>query len=341
VTLWAEHGRNSIAQAWSQALGGAAVLLVRSADRARALLLEAAEVAPGEPVGVPANGDRDLVESIKRHGARPRFLDLGQDLAPQGAAPRITWAQPVGGLGALGAATWADHADTLPRPGRQGTLPRVALYGLHLSGDPRTAGAILIFGDPALHAATAARIGPDDAPEPSRALAQLRRLCGDHATLGLAERQHAALEEAARGITDAAGLELLPADATGALPHQIAVRIPAESDPATFYAYVKAEQTPVRWLPEVRPLHYAAVREPGRSAATAAEIARWLLVPVGPDYTDEEIKHAVLGIVKAAEYLGVRWRCDPAHAAEYAAMLDALYGPGHDAYRPVFPTAGA
>jgi glutathione synthase/RimK-type ligase-like ATP-grasp enzyme len=49
---------------------------------------------------------------------------------------------------------------------------------------------------------------------------------------------------------------------------------------------------------------------------TASHLARWLLVPVGPDYTDEEIKHAVLGVVKAAEYTGMRWAADPGRAAE-------------------------
>jgi hypothetical protein len=75
-------------------------------------------------------------------------------------------------------------------------------------------------------------------------------------------------------------------------------------------------------------------------AATAANLARWLLVPVGPDYTDAEIGHAVLGVVKASEYLGVRWRTDPARAAAYAALLTERYGPDHDAYRPVFEVDG-
>jgi hypothetical protein len=58
-----------------------------------------------------------------------------------------------------------------------------------------------------------------------------------------------------------------------------------------------------------------------------------------PILSDEEIRHAVLGVVKAAAYHGVRWQNEPAHAAEYAAMLDELYGPGHDGYQPVFSLA--
>jgi hypothetical protein len=49
------------------------------------------------------------------------------------------------------------------------------------------------------------------------------------------------------------------------------------------------------------------------------------------------VSQVVLGIVKTAEYLGVRWRMDPNRAAAYADLMDATYGPGHDAYRPIFP----
>ena len=45
---------------------------------------------------------------------------------------------------------------------------------------------------------------------------------------------------------------------------------------------------------------------------------------------------AVLGIVKPSEYMGLRWRTDPARAARYAALLNAMYGLDHDAYRPAF-----
>jgi hypothetical protein len=61
-------------------------------------------------------------------------------------------------------------------------------------------------------------------------------------------------------------------------------------------------------------------------------------VPCGPGFTEAEIVHAVLGVVKAAEYLGVRWREYPQRASRYAQQLTEMYGPDHDAYRPVFPT---
>jgi hypothetical protein len=344
VTLGSDTTHEAARTAWSQALGGASVVLVRSAARARMLILAAAGVKPGEPVGVPANGDRDLVESIKHFGAWPTFFELDSSLTLILSTAwqrdvRYCWTQPVGGVGGACAATWVDCSDTLPNLERPAILPPVTLFGLQLSSDERHAGALLVFGDTTLAQAVEARLTPDDAPEPSRALAQLQRLCDAGATPGLACRQRAALAETQRGLCAAAGLVLLADSAVGALAHHIAVRIPEESDPATFYAYVQAEQTPVRWLPLVRPLHYAAVREADRSAETAAELSRWLLVPVGPEYTDEEIKHAVLGVVKAAEYLGVRFRTDPARSASYAAMLDELYGPGHDAYQPVFPLA--
>jgi hypothetical protein len=341
VTIWLDAEHETVRSAWEDALGGAPVVLVRSVERARELLLLAAGVKPGEFVGVPANGDRDLVESVKHFGARPAFFDLDTALAPAADARqhgvRFRWAQPFGGMGAIGDATWVDCADTLPDVDWRGQRPQATLFGLHLAADERNAGALLVLGDVAFARTVHSFLCADDLPDPSRALTQLRRLLDDGATSGLARQQQAVLTETRRGLADAAGLELLPACEHGALAQHVAVRIPDESDPATFYAYVKAERTPVRWLTTERPLHYAAVREPGRSAATAAELARWLLVPVGPEYTDEEIKHAVLGVVKAAEYLGVRWRTNPGHAAEYAAMLDELYGPEHDAYRPVFP----
>jgi hypothetical protein len=60
------------------------------------------------------------------------------------------------------------------------------------------------------------------------------------------------------------------------------------------------------------------------------------LIPCGPDYTDEEVTHAVLGPVKVAEYLGLRWWTDPQYAAAYAREMIRRYGPDHDAYRPAF-----
>jgi hypothetical protein len=145
------------------------------------------------------------------------------------------------------------------------------------------------------------------------------------------------LDEVRRGLHEAAGLVTAQGNRL-ALATGVAVQIPLESDVATFYAYVEQENTPVRWLPQIQPLHYAALRPDGAPdhRATATNLSRWLYVPVGPDYTFEEIKHGVLGIVKSAEYLGVRWRINPSYAAEYAALMDRTYGRGHDAYRPLF-----
>ncbi|GAB4110524.1 MAG: hypothetical protein Fur005_11210 [Roseiflexaceae bacterium] len=332
---------------WSAALGGAHAILVRSADHARSLVLRAAGVVAGEYVGVPANGNRDLVESVKHYGAKPAFLALDQQLAPtaesvQAAGVRYSWAQPIMGVGGCGAATWLDCSDTLPSFMDIGSSPVIRLYGLHLSHNQQQAGALVICTDTAMAQALRQHQRAGDQPlNSARALARLRQLQGEANATGLLQRQHTTLAEVWRGLNEAAGLELLPSNGqsnTAALAGHILVRIPDESDPATFYAYVKAEQTPVHWLAEERPLHYAAVREMGRHAATAAELARWLIVPVGPDEHAESIKHAVLGVVKAAEYLGVRWYTNPAYAAEYAAMMDELYGADHDAYRPIFPT---
>ena len=63
---------------------------------------------------------------------------------------------------------------------------------------------------------------------------------------------------------------------------------------------------------------------------------RWLLAPVHLRDDSTVWRQTVLGIVKTAEYLGVRWRTDPARAAQYAALLTQMYGPDHDAYRPAF-----
>lgn len=158
-----------VRQAWSATLGGAPVVLVRSAACARTLLLAAAGVEPGEPVGVPANADRDLVESVKQFGALPVFFDLNSSLAPVSSTARhsdvrFLWAQPVGGAGGPGAAGWVDCADTLPGVDRPASWPQVTLFGLGLAAGKHDAGALLVFGDMALAEAVAARLAPDDEP---------------------------------------------------------------------------------------------------------------------------------------------------------------------------------
>lgn len=329
--------------AWSDALGGAAVVLLANVEQARALLLRALGVQPAEPVGLPANATRELAEAVKHHPATPRWLDLGPQLAlatpPERlAGARVVWAQPFGGAWAAapeGVAVLVDAGDSLPSLAPAEPAGTVAtLYGLHLAADPRRAGALVVCHDPTLALALEALAGAGERIDPTLALAQLRRLAGPR---GLAERQQRALEAVRAGLEQAAGLPLL-APTAGVLAQQIAVRVPEPCDAATFYAYVLGEATPVRWLPALRPLHYAAMRADGAPRAlscSAGHLARVLLVPVGPDYTAEEIKHAVLGITKAADYLGVRWATDPERAAWYAGLMHEWYGPDHDAYRPL------
>lgn len=330
--------------AWSDALGGVPVVLLASVERARALLLRALGVQPGERVGLPANATRELAEAIKQHPATPRWLDLGADLMFQAgeqqlAGVRVVWAQPCGGAWAAaapeGVALLVDAGDTLPALDLEADAgPAVAtVYGLHLSADARQSGALVVCRDPTLALALEALAGLSDAPEPALTLVQLRRFVEPD---GLAARQRAAFLAVRAGLGQAAGLPLLK-PAPGLLPQHVAVRVPEPCDAATFYAYVLGEQTPVRWLPALRPLHYAAIRAEGApvAAATAGHLARVLLVPVGPGYTAEEIRHAVLGITKAADYLGVRWATDPARAAWYAGLMTEWYGPDHDGYRPL------
>ena len=325
-------------QAWSERLGGAKVVLARDAYRARRLLHQAAGIQRGEWVGIPANASHDLAESIKHHKALPRFLDFDAQLRLTTSGTRFTWTQVLRGLWQPQDATWLDCADTLPTIPFPGAAerPAVTLFGLHLPDADKRPGALLAFNDEALYAEVKALRQPADCPNAAKAFAQCERLPE------LAERQSANLAVARRGLREAAGLATQEPNSL-ALATAVAVQIPMECDAATFYAYVEQENTPVRWLPQIQPLHYAALRAGGAPdhRGTAANLARWLYVPVGPDYTVEEIKHLVLGVVKAAEYLGVRWRSNPAYAAEYAALMDQTYGAGHDAYRPLFALDGA
>lgn len=318
--------RAGVTARWAAAVGRP-VVLVRSVERARSLLLSGAGVRSGDSVALPANATRGLVEAVKEHGARPRFLGLDPSLGLVDGG-ELVWAQPFGGLPGTG--RWVDHGDTLPDLCAVPDAEAV-LWGLHLAAEPSEAGALLAFASAELAARVEAQLRPDDEPEWLRAAAQLDRLAN------LAARQRAALAECWRGLAEAAGLPMLPLG-TGALAHGAAVRVPEECDPATFYSYVRGENTPVRWLPEARPVHYAAARDLGPAWRTAAEhLARWLVVPVGPEQSTDELAHAILGVVKAADYLGVRWRTSPRRAAEYARQMVEQYGPEHDAYRPAFP----
>lgn len=330
-------------RAWSAALGGAPVVLLGSVARARKLLLRALGVCSGEPVGLPANATRDLAEAIKHHPATPRWLDLGTELVPLASAERladvrVAWAEPCGGAWASaapnGVALVVDASDSLHSLGPPGSAGAATiLFGLHLDADPRRAGALVVCHDPALALALEALARPDDRPDATLALAQLHRLAGP---AGLAARQRVALAAVWQGLEQAAGLPLL-APAPGVMAQHIALRVPEACDAATFYAYMLGERTPVHWLPALRPLHYAAQRPEGApaAAATGCALARVLLVPVGPDMREEEVVHAVLGITKAADYLGVRWTTDPARAVWYADLMTEWYGADHDAFRPL------
>jgi hypothetical protein len=310
---------------WSALLGGEAVA-VRNVARARALLLAAAGVEPGEGVGLPPNSSRALVEAVKQYGARPCF---GTE---HGEPARVGWREAVGGLllgeQPGGAVVIVDAADTLPAE-RPPNAADATLWGMHLSKkDESEAGALIQVTNPSLLEKIRRRLRAADVPDWERATRQAARLPA------LAAAQESVLRAVREGLQEAAGLPLLASDGAVGLPHHVAVELPEVVDPPTFYAYARGENTPVRWLPEQRPLHYAAVRGGHRSQMLRC----WFLVPVGPRYSQEEIGHAVLGLVKVSDYLGVRWFTDPARAAGYSAAMTARYGPDHDAYRPLFAT---
>lgn len=150
------------------------------------------------------------------------------------------------------------------------------------------------------------------------------------------------LTEVAAGVIGAAGLDVLRVEgepvvvATGVL-----VRLPYEADTSTFFAYAAAELTGVHTAAHIRPLHPQArlhlTSEQTHSSLHSLE--RLLILPVGPGFTDEEIGHSVLGIVKSAEYTGWRWVNDRVQAAWYCDWLENRYGSFHEAYRPAFALA--
>ena len=184
---------------WSERLGGAWVVLVRDAYRARRLLHQAAGIQPGEWVGVPANASHDLAESVKHHKGLPRFLDFDAHLRLAQSGTRFTWTQVVRGLWQPHNATWLDCADTLPAPGAA-ERPAATLYGLHLPDADDRPGALLVFSDEALYAEVRALRQPVDCPNAAQALAQCERLPE------LAEHQSTNLAEVRRGLREAAGL---------------------------------------------------------------------------------------------------------------------------------------
>lgn len=332
--------------AWADYLGFAGpLLLINHPDRARKLLMTAFGISPGEPVGLPANTRRFLSEAVKKAGGVPRFIELDADLQFSRRTPgltdmRLVWAQPVGGMAPPapfpGTVTFVDHGMTLPAPlavGGRGLAAEVTLWGLHL--DDEGTGALLACANPALAERVRALLESDDLPDPSRALAQCQRLGGPN---GLAARQLTIEREVRLGMEAGAGLPMA-ARADGALPFGLPVRIPDEADLATFIAYVRNELVDLDWLPEVQPMFYVAfqvTRDAALTRQSAAHLARWVISPLGPDFVDDEITHAVLGLLKAAEYTGVRWYTDPGRARWYSDLLVEWYGPTHDAYHPAF-----
>ncbi len=319
--------------AWSAALGGCPVLIASSVRKARLMLMQALDIGPDTTVRLPVCATRELAHTLDRAGAA-QSSDIREPAD-------VDWRQPTRGFEPVPSdpspVAVIDCADTLPDP--MAKWPdafdgSVMLFGLHCPAESDQAGALLLF-DPRssrsmglydrLRALSSAA-----APVPG-AIRQLRRLQGGG---GLANRQQSVLQAVRTGITAAAGLAVLE-PVPGVLPHDVAFEIPSEVDSATFAAYTRAELTPFTTLIDLAPPNYRVIRGQVR-ASTLEQFTRIALIPCGPDFTGEEIAHAVLGPVKTADYLGVRWLIDPAQAAWYADEMTRRYGTGHDAYRPVF-----
>ena len=220
--------------------------------------------------------------------------------------------------------------------GGPGLSGAATLWGLHLDAEGN--GALVAFNDADLAERFQALLADEDAPDCGRALAQCERLRGPE---GLAARLLRIDREARLGMEAGAGLPM-GRRADGALPYGLPVRIPDEADTATFIAYVRNELVDLDWVPEVQPMFYVAfqaTRDAALTRRSAEHLARWVISPLGPDFADDEITHAVLGMLKAAEYTGVRWYTDPGRARWYGELLVEWYGPMHDAYHPAFAIA--
>ncbi len=332
-TQAAQIGRDGeqVQSQWQALFGAQPVLLVRNVIRARSLILRSRLCAEQAQIILPANATPALVQSIQRALQPYSFAELDEALALNRADGGVVWAQP-GGIAAAGrqpgCALVIDYGECAPAPGAdlQGD---VALYRLFAAQEAREAGALLLFRDERLLRHVQSLMQPEDVPDYGRLATHLP------VWQALARRQQTVLAAVAAGVREAAGFVV--ATLADVLADAVLVQIPEEAPASAFYAYASAENTPVQWMPLVRPLHYAALRS-GCGIATQRNLERWLALPAAPGYDEERIRHTVLGIVKAAEYLGVRWRTDPAHAAVYAALMDELYGSQHDAYRPNFPT---
>jgi len=323
---------------WAATLN-ASVLVVKNVAQARRLILEALNLR-GKTVAVEANASVDVVNAVKRHGAQIQFRMLEQAFGQDetrgfGLGVDAAWMQTQSGA-------WIQPASSSPIPvvaDCSNSLPianpslsaDVTLYGMHLSADETQAGALLVFSKRGewLRNAIGIRMSESDLPCCEKSVAQHERWFGADR---LAQKQLQVLHEIRRGLHEAAGLPMNDEQQVF-LPHGVAVRIPEECEVSTFVMYLRAENTPSKWAPEIRPLHYAAIDTQRESAE---RLARWVLIPASPFFTEKEIRGAVLGMVKTAEYLGVRWYTDTTRAVEYAALMNEMYGEGHDAYRPIF-----
>jgi hypothetical protein len=302
-----------------------------------------------EPVGVPANTRRTLSEAVKRSGGRPLFVELDADLNLDSETPgldgaRLVWSQPVAGMAQPpvlpGMTLFVDYGFTLPAPFADGAASltgAATIWGLHLGGDQQ--GALIAFSDETLYDACVAALTDDDVfSNFPPAVAQCQRLAGPD---GLAARLLAVDAAAREGMEAGAGMPMSPLNGRCALPFGLAVRVPEEADLATCISYVRNENVALDWLPEIQPMFYVAYQvtaDRSRTVRSAEHLARWIVAPLGPDFVDDEITHAVLGILKAAEYTGVRWYTDPERAQWYGDLMFEWYGPDHDAYRVQFDT---
>ncbi|CAN5787494.1 hypothetical protein BH20CHL1_BH20CHL1_07390 [soil metagenome] len=343
-----------VIEAWSDYLGGQErLLLVKSTDRARKLLMQALGLEQGERVGIPANSRRPLSEAVKKSGGKPLFIELDHDLKFVPETPglddvQLTWAQPVGGMPPPeplpGKTLFVDYSYSLPAASAP-VLPRAAtIWGLHLAtmvGRSPEDGALIAFNDDALYQTALDLLTGEDLPNLDRALAQCERLSGQD---GLAARLAAVYRAAAEGLHLSAGLPVAPAESSAALPFGLVIRIPDEADVATFISYIRNENVHLDWLPKVQPMFYVSYQVTTNmelTRRTAENLSRGISAPLGQDVGDDEITQAVRGPVKAAEYTGVRWYTDPERARWYNNLLLEWYGPDHDAYRMAFEGTSA
>ena len=347
----AEGTEQEALAAWKAYLGrDLPLLLVKNVDRARKLLMHAYGVEEGERVGAPVNCRRALSESIKKTNRNtPHFIELDADLEFALDTPgldefRLHWSQPVGGMPSpqplAGKTLFVDYSFTAPAPPfaeQQGLTGAATVWGLHLSESKAESGALIAFTDPELYTRALAQFdAAEDLPDLDRALAQCRRLDGED---GLAARVIQVYNDTRFGMEIGAGMPMSSLEGMCALPFGVAVRAPEEADLPSFLSYGRNELVPVDWFPELQPIFYVGfqvTRDMALTRRSAEHLSRWLVSPIGPDFVDDEVVHAVLVMVKAAEYTGVRWYTDPARARWYNDLLTEWYGPAHDAYRMAF-----